>query len=187
MCFDPLSALILTSLINGVEIISEKMRRDSSDEYYRDALKMSNKLLNGTIRGIREKSGVELCPEITLDQIQGHIRASRNCCPAVRCGYGEITIDPDNQEYIINLLEKCAAQYREYEERYSKSTKLSETYRERAESYEKTIAEAKELKEKHAMKLKEEQIAQEKTDMYIVGILLVVIVAVILFIVSILS
>lgn len=164
MYFDPLSTLIVTSLINGAKIISEKAGKDSSAKYYRDNLKMYNDMLNGTIRGIRERSDIGLCPEVTLDQIKQHICSIRNVCSAIKCGYGDVAIEQDNQEYIINLLEKCVEQCHECEVRYANNPKRVEEYRKKVQSYENILNKANELKEKQTRANHEEQKIQKKTD-----------------------
>lgn len=181
MYFDPVSSWLVILLANAPEILSEKLGGDQSAEYYRENLALYTKMLNAEIRAIKDKTGIDQYPDMTLERIQRSIRSTQNVCSAIKYGYGKLIIDPDNQEYIVNLIAKCAEQYRELERKYVDNPVRAGEYRKKAESYENTVLKARDYWKKQALQMEEERILQEKTGKSILCLLGVFIILIIIF------
>lgn len=155
MYMDPTSALLVALLFDSIEIISEKTRGGSIDQYHREQIAQMNRSLNANIRKTKERHGVTL-PDFTIRDIKSHIRVAKSNF-TLQQGYGSIIIEPDNLDYIVSLLE---ASVKNYEERGS-----VEEYRIKAEKYREaieTIKNQKEIQEKAAeeMRIKREKEAE---------------------------
>ena len=145
MYFDPLSTWLVVLIADGINIAGEKFGGNSAQaEYDRKRIKQGNEWLNGDIRRVKNKYGVTL-PEMAYDQIQLHIRTTRNSL-AFKYTNAPIVIDLDNQEYIIEVLEECAKRYSKYT--YDEAVK-------KAEWYKNAAIEARRRKEQYAKQLEE--------------------------------
>ena len=155
MYFDPLSTWLVVLIADGVNIANEKLGGNSAQaEYDRERIKQGNEWLNGDIRRVKNKYGLVL-PEMAYDQIQLHIRTTRNSF-VFKHTNAPIVIDLDNQEYIISVLEACA-------KRYSEQSPVEE-YRNKAKFFKNAAVEARKRKEQYAKELEETRIkeAQER-------------------------
>ena len=152
MYFDPLSAWLVSLIADGIIIADEKTRGGSASEYEEKRIQQGNAMLNGDIRRIKAKYGYDL-PEMALDQVKLHIRVTQNSFPFQKA-YGRIVIDLDNQDYIIELLEKCADSYLPY-------TSVDQ-FRQKVETYRNEAAEAKRRRAIHAKALEEAQAREAK-------------------------
>ena len=76
MYFDPLSAWLVTLIADGIIIAGEKSRGGSAAEYNQQRVKQANNMLNGDIRRVRSKYGLDL-PELAYEQIQLHVRVTK--------------------------------------------------------------------------------------------------------------
>lgn len=160
MYFDPISAWLVALLFDGAEVLAEQTRGGTIAEYHKERIAQLNRNLNGSIR--RERKKYELAvPEMELERIQLHIRIAKKSFEFQQ-GNGEIIIDPDNQDYIIALLEACVDKCHEYEKKSSYSAKAVEEYRTKAASYQEVIAKAKLEREKRAKAEAEAKLKQEK-------------------------
>ena len=98
MYFDPLSTWLVVLIADGINIAGEKFGGNSAQaEYDRKRIKQGNEWLNGDIRRVKNKYGVTL-PEMAYDQIQLHIRTTRNSL-VFKYTNAPVVIDLDNQEY----------------------------------------------------------------------------------------
>lgn len=151
MYFDPLSAWLVTLIVNGILIADENSGGRKISEYKQDEIKRINNHLNADIRSIKEKYGLRLS-ELAYKQIELHIKIIKNSYSFKSTG-GQIIIDLDNQEYIINILEECAKNFSQYE---------SKEYREKAEWYKNAAIEARQRKELYAKKLEVNRMMEAK-------------------------
>ena len=154
MYFDPLSAWLVSLIADGIMIAEEKSNRGAGAEYNQRCIQDYNRFLNGDIRRIKEKYGLILA-EDAYKQIQLHIQSTKRCLQF--CTNVQITIDLDNQEYIISVLEECSKKYDEYYKKYS-----LEEYRQKAEWFKNAAIEARQKKEQYAKKLEEKRIKEEQ-------------------------
>ena len=151
MYFDPLSAWIVTLIADGLVISSERCRGGYVREYDRKQIAQSNEILNASIDRIKNKYGVSL-PEMAYKEVQLQIKVTMNSTFFKRAG-GAIFITPDNQEYIISLLDGCAKQYSGYE--YDEA-------QEKFEFYHSAAIQARTIKKRLEKERKEVQIRQAK-------------------------
>lgn len=153
MYFDPLSTWLVVLIADGINIAGEKFGGNSAQaEYDRKRIKQGNEWLNGDIRRVKNKYGVTL-PEMAYDQIQLHIRTTRNSL-VFKYTNAPIVIDLDNQEYIISVLEACA-------KRYSEQSPVEE-HRNKAKFFKNAAVEARRRKEQYAKELEETRIREAK-------------------------
>lgn len=152
MYFDPLSAWLVTLIADGVIVAGERSRGGSASEYYQKRVKQANDMLNGDIRRVKNKYGLDL-PEKAYEQIQLHIRVTKNSF-SFQYAHGQIVLDLDNQEYIIAILEECAKRFSQYDS--------VEKYRQKAEWYKNAAIEARRRKELYAKDLEETRIREAK-------------------------
>ena len=154
MYFDPLSAWLVSLIADGIIIAGEKSNRGAGAEYNQRCIQDYNRFLNGDIRRIKEKYGLILA-EDAYKQIQLHITSTKRCLQF--CTNVQITIDLDNQEYIISVLEECAKKYDQYYKKYS-----NDDDRQKAEWFKNTAVEARQRKERYARELEETRIREAK-------------------------
>lgn len=154
MYFDPLSAWLVSLIADGIIIAGEKSNRGAGEDFNQRYIKDYNKFLNGDIRRIKEKYGLILA-EHAYKQIQLHIKATKKCLEF--CTNVQITIDLDNQEYIISVLEECFKKYDCYYKEYS-----SEDYRQKAEWFRNSAIEARQRKDQYAKELEESRVKEAK-------------------------
>ena len=152
MYFDPLSSWLVSLLSSGIVLADEKSRGTSALEYDQKRIKQYNTMLNGDIRNVKKKYGLML-PETALKQIKIHITATKKCF-GFQYANGQIIIDLDNQEYIVELLQACERECRKYDN--------VEEYRKKAEWYRNKAAEAKRRKERYANELAATRIKEAK-------------------------
>lgn len=174
MYFDPLSTWLVVLIADGINLAGEKIGVSSAQsEYDRERIKRGNEWLNADIRRIKKDYGLIL-PEMAYEQIQLHIKTTKNSL-AFKYTDGQIVIDLDNQEYIIEVLEECAKRFSKYE--------AVEEYRKKSEWYKNATAEARRrkeiyVKEAEATRIKEKQErekAQTMSNIYlVVGLLIIV-------------
>lgn len=152
MYFDPLSAWLVSLIANGIVIAGEKSKGGSIAEYHQKNIQQSNRMLNANIRRIKEKHGLVLA-ESAFEKIQLHIRTVTKSY-SFQAANGQIVLDLDNQEYIIDLLEECAKYFSQY--------KSVEKYRQKAEWYKNAAIEAKLRKEQYAKELEVTRLKEAK-------------------------
>lgn len=152
MYFDPLSAWLVSLVSNGIVVSGEKSLGGNTADYHQKRINQSNDMLNGDIRRIKNKYGLS-SPEIAYEQIQLHISVTKKSF-SFQSANGQIVIDIDNQEYIIEILEECAKFYSQYES--------LEEYRTKAEWFKKAATEARRRKEQYAKVLEENRIREAK-------------------------
>lgn len=158
MYFDPISAWLVTLLVDGAEIICEKTKAGSVDDYYKECLQRTNDNLNGSIRMVKRKYSLDL-PDMALKQVQQWVNVA-NKSYEIQHGYGHIVIYPDNQEYIIELLEACVKKYSEYKTKFPNS---ADEYQEKIKKYNQVIGEVRKQKEKQLIEIEENKIREEKS------------------------
>ena len=151
MYFDPLSAWLVALIADGIAIAGEKSRGCSATDYDQQRVEQANRMLNGDIRRVKDKYGLDL-PEMAYKHIELHIRVTKKSF-SFQYAHGQIVIDLDNQEYLIALLEKCSEWYSQYS--YEDACK-------KAEWYKNAAIEAKKRKEEYAIKLQKTRIEVEK-------------------------
>lgn len=178
MYIDPTSALLVALFFDSIEILSEKTRGGSLDDYYKEQIAQKNRNLNGSIRRIRKKYGPELA-DSAIEWIQREVRITTNSFDFQK-GQGKIIIDPDNIDYIVLGLEQYIAKHQKYES--------LERYREKIEVYRKAIETVKAYKIEQEKAAEEMRIKQEKeleiaSVIKLIGIIILAI-ALLLFIVS---
>ena len=186
MYFDPISAWLVALLFDGAEIIAERTKGGTViEEYNRERIESRTRSLNSDIRRMKAKCEL-IMPEYTLNQIQRHIYLIKKDLQFQQ-GNGEITIDPDNQDYIIALLESCVETYHKDEERALtlNQSELAKKYRAKIESYQKVITDTRELKERQIKEREESRIRKEKQNentgkVIILGVIIVVLIIIIL-------
>lgn len=154
MYFEPISAWLVALIADGIILIDEKSRGPTVTEYNQKHVKQSNEILNNNIRRVRKDYGLGL-PEMAFEKIKLHIQTTQKDF-SFRYAHGQILIDLDNQDYIIELLEAC-------EKRFSQHS-IVEEYRKKAEWYKSAANEAKRRKEEYIKKCEEERILNEKTQ-----------------------
>lgn len=137
MYFDPVSGWLVALLVDGAVMLSEQTHGKQGKEFVRNEIENNNKLLNNDIRRIKDKYGF-ISSERQLKEVQRRIN-NANSSLAVEIWGGQIHIDSDNQDYIIELLEACIKQYYDNELKWSDSPKLKEEYRAKIEEYEKVL------------------------------------------------
>lgn len=153
MYFDPLSAWFVALMAGGVIASGEKFGgRSAQKTYDRERIEQGNRWLNGDIRRVKDKYGLDL-PEMAYKQIQLHISVTKDSF-AFKYAHGGIVIDLDNQEYIIALLEECAKYYSKYES--------VQEYCQKAEWYKTAATEARRRKELYAKELEEARLREAK-------------------------
>ena len=180
MYFDPLSTWLVALIADGIVISGERGRSGSAAEYNQKRVKQANAMLNGDIRRVKEKYGLVL-PEMAYEQIQLHIRVTKNSF-SFQYAHGQITIDLDNQDYIIALLEACSKWYSEYS--YDEAKKKAEWYRNAAnEARRRKELHAKELEEARIKEVKQRESDQAMSNIFLV-VGLIIFVAFIIFIFS---
>ena len=132
------------------------------------------------LKYLKEKYGLVL-PEMAYEQIQLHIRVTKNSF-SFQYAHGQITIDLDNQDYIIALLEACSKWYSEYS--YDEAKKKAEWYRNAAnEARRRKELHAKELEEARIKEVKQRESDQAMSNIFLV-VGLIIFVAFIIFIFS---
>ena len=151
MFFDPISTWLVVLIADGMLIADEKCKSKSVAEIDRNRVKRCNEMLNGDIRRIKNKYGLILAEE-AYNQIKLHINVTKNSF-SFQYAHGQIVIDIDNQEYIIQVLEACA-------ERYSKYDNVEE-YHKKAEWYKNAAIEARRKKEEYEQELEVTRVAEE--------------------------
>lgn len=180
MYFDPLSTWLVVLIADGINIAGEKFGDNSAQaEYDRERIKQGNEWLNGDIRRVKNKYGLDL-PEMAYEQVQRHIRATKNSL-AFKYTNGQIVIDLDNQEYIIALLEECAKRFSQYDS--------VEKYRQKTEWYKNAAIEARRRKELYAKELEKTRIREAKarekqqtmSNIYLVVGLIILVVFIVFF------
>ena len=129
MYFDPLSSWLVALIADGIAIADERSRGSSISEYNQKHVIQANKMLNGDIRRVKDSYGLHL-PELAYQKIQLHIRVTKNSY-SFQYAHGQITIDLDNQEYIIALLEACSEWYSKYS--YDEAKQKTEWYKNAAD------------------------------------------------------
>ena len=179
MYFDPLSTWLVVLIADGINIANEKLGGNSAqEEYDRERIKQGNEWLNGDIRRVKNKYGLVL-PEMAYDQIQLHIRTTRNSF-VFKHTNAPIVIDLDNQEYIIDLLEACSKCYGKYS--HDDAKKKSQWYKNAAiEARQKKDQYARDLEEKRIKEAKEREKQQTTSDILTVIGLIIFIVFIIFF------
>lgn len=184
MWFEPGFGLLTALLFDSIEFLGEKTRGGTIDDYDRERIDSLNRMLNNDIRRTKEKYGLKLA-EHALDNIESHIRVT-NKNFTFQYAKGKIILDLDNFDYIIALLEKCANDYSDRAEKAfsEKYIKVSEEYREKAESYQKLVDTVRAKREEKLRTDKEEKERKEEAEKTAetasLGCLVVLIVAVIL-------
>ena len=177
MYFDPLSAWLVTLIADGIIIAGEKSRGGSAAEYNQQRVKQANNMLNGDIRRVRSKYGLDL-PELAYEQIQLHVRVTKKSF-SFQYAHGQIEIDLDNQEYIIALLEACAESYSKYS--YDEAVNKTQWYKNAAiEARRRKELYAKELEETRIREAKQREKDQTMSNIYLV-VGLIIFVAFIIF------
>ena len=156
MYFDPLSAWLVALIADGLVIAGEKCGSGSAQaDWDRERIIQGNKWLNNDIRNIKSKYGLD-SSIMAYEKIQMRIRTTKNSI-AFKYANGEIAIDPDNQEYIITLLETCAKHYSRY---------TFEEAKRKAEWYSNAAIEARRRKEQFVAKIEENRIKEEKETLH---------------------
>lgn len=117
--FDPLTSWITVLIADGIMVADEKCKGPSKSELDRKHVKQSNDMLNADIRRIKEKYGLVLA-DMAYDQIQLHIKITREGT-LFQLANGQIELTPENQDYIIEVLEKCVSKYSKYSYKEAKT------------------------------------------------------------------
>lgn len=145
MYFDPISTWLVSLIADGIVVAGNKGKCFSVTEYEQKRINEANASLNANIRRIKDKYGLVLA-EAAYKQIQMHIQSTLNTI-SFHNMHGQINIDLDNQEYIIDIFDECAKRYSQYES--------VEKYQKKAEWYRKAASEAREKKAQYAIELEE--------------------------------
>jgi len=187
MWFEPGFGLLTALLFDSVEFLAERTRGGTIDDYYRESVATSNRMLNNDIRRVKEKYGLKLA-EMALKQIQMHVEIFHKNF-TVQQAHGKIIIDQDNFDYIIALLEKCANDDRTYAAKiYSEGyTEGAEKYRKKAEMYQQLVDDVKIKKERRLKELAEEKVRKEQEKASGMNVLLVFLALVFIIVVLVLA
>lgn len=167
MYFDPLSTWLVVLIANGINLASEKCGGNVAQTVYEhECATKVNEWLNKELRWIKKKHGVRNA-NWAFDEVHQCITRASKSYP-FNCSRGEIIIELDNQDYLIELLEECAKQYTNRRIKFY----LSEEGKD-AEWYKNAAIEARRLRTKylHETRLKEEQ--QKKNEAIGCGFLIV--------------
>lgn len=176
MYFDPLSTWLVVLIADGIILFNEKTKSKAAVEYSQKVVKQNNSILNAQIRRIREQYGLNY-PEEAYKKIKRQINAIQRSW-SFQYAHGQIIIDIDNQDYIIDILEACSKYCNGKGEIY-------EEYRQRAEWYKNAASEAKKRKSLYVEELEEIHRQKEKertmSNIYLVIGLFVFVVFIIFF------
>lgn len=150
MFFDPISSWLVVLIADGVVASWDKGRSGAAASGYEQKhVKQANAALNGDIRRVKNKYGLNL-PEMAYEQIKLHINITRNSF-SFQHANGQIVLDLDNQEYIIALLEACSKWYGKHP--YGEDRK-------KAEWYKNAAIEARRQKDLYTQELEENRIRE---------------------------
>lgn len=152
MFFDPVSTWLVVLIADGILVSDERIKSKDVKELDQKHVKQSNIFLNAQIRKIKEKYGLTLAEE-AFNQIKLQINTTKNSF-SFQYAHGQIVIDSDNQEYIIQVLEACSERYIKYDS--------VEEYRQKAEWYKTAAVEARKKKEQYVKELEVTRAEDEK-------------------------
>ncbi len=166
MYFDPVSTWLVVLIADGIAVLSEKSGDGTSyDKWHREEVERENKILNEILR--REKVGYEEIAHLYYGKQYGAYGTGPEAVYQFKVKSmidrlvksvtfektpWEIVIEPDNQDFIIRLLEDCEKTCLLHED---------EKVRERAIRYGEAAKEALKKKEEYLSELEKKRIQEE--------------------------
>ena len=166
MFFVPLTSWIVALIADGIIVSKEKFGgKRARAEYEEACIKHLNNSLNSDIRKIRKEYGL-IPAEMAYEQIHRRINIAKKSYP-FNFSCKQMSLDLDNQEYIIDLLEACSKWYSKYN--YAEAKRKAEWYK-RA-SLEARLIKAlyiKQRKDIHAAEAERREKEQAINNIYLV-------------------